>query len=95
MNFPKPATSGYTIYTKKSCSFCTKAKFLLSTEIPKPNIISCDEYLTDPQLKTEFLNFIQTLTGGISHRTFPIVFYNGIFIGGYSQLEEYYETQFA
>lgn len=49
---------------------------------PFPNvvIVNCEPYLVSQ--KEEFLQFIEDLAGK-PHRTFPIVFYNGTFVGGF------------
>lgn len=50
--------------------------------IPDATYIDSESFLIDNEMKEEFLNFIQGLIGK-SHRTFPIVFYNGAFVGGF------------
>lgn len=81
-----PAEQGYTIYTKSLCSYCVKSKTLLKTE--PFTMIDCDEYIIDD--KEAFLKFIEGLIGK-SYRTFPMIFHNGKFLGGYAETKEHYE----
>ena len=76
--YTKP-TTGYTIYTKSNCPACTETKKLL----PDETIIDCDGYLEDAD---EFLDFIWSLpkAGGIT--SFPMVFKDGEYAGGYKEL---------
>jgi glutaredoxin len=77
MDFILPSLNTYTIYTKSDCSYCTKVKELLKNE--SIVIVNCDEYLENRDL---FLQTMDSITGHV-HRTFPFVFHNSIFIGGY------------
>ena len=82
--FPLPNLGGYTIYTKRDCIFCDKVKELLHNE--KIFLVECDEF--DREL---FLEFIDKLTP-YSHRTFPYVFKDNVFIGGFTETERYKEA---
>ena len=95
MSFEQPQPLGYTIYTKYNCLYCNKVKTLLKDVKPKPTIIQCDEYLIESNSKEEFLSFIQSMNEGIEYRTFPMVFYEGKFIGGFPETEKWYEKQTA
>ena len=79
MEFPEPQATGFTVYTKTDCSYCVKVKFLLEEFEHTYTAINCDEYLTD---KPAFLTFIQGIAGK-EHKTFPIVFFDGKYIGGF------------
>lgn len=79
--FQKPSATGYTIYSKSGCPYCDKAKSVLKND--NFNVIDCDLYLVDN--KEEFLQFIKELAQK-EHRTFPMIFHNNTFIGGYSDL---------
>lgn len=83
--FPHPIESGYTIYTKRNCPYCTKVKLLLDSETP--TYINCDSFLVAPEMKDRFLAFICEVAGR-PYATFPMVFHNGVFIGGYSDTVE-------
>ena len=85
-----PAEKGYTIYTKSQCSFCVKSKTLLKAEAF--TMIDCDEYIIDD--KDSFLQFIEGLIGK-SYRTFPMIFHDGKFLGGYAETKEHYEKACA
>lgn len=81
MSFPKPIESGYTIYSKSNCSYCDKAKMLLSDD--DFTIYNCDTYLQND--REEFLDYIKKMAGK-EHSTFPIIFKNSNYVGGYSDL---------
>jgi len=93
MQFKKLNLKGYTVYTKSNCPYCNKVKELLANVKPDPIWVNCDEYLVQPDVKEEFLTWIQLINGGISHRTFPIVFYQGKFIGGFTDTEKFYAKE--
>lgn len=88
MNYIMPSNDTYTIYTKSSCPFCVKAKEFLKNETPEPLIVNCDEYLVEN--KASFLSFLKLLTI-IEYKTFPLIFFKGIFIGGYTDIVKHYE----
>ena len=79
MEFPAPEPTGFTVYTKTDCSYCVKVKILLEEFEQTFTVINCDEYLMD---KPAFLTFVQGIAGK-EHKTFPIVFFDGKYIGGY------------
>lgn len=89
-DFEKPSeTTQYTIYSKSGCPNCKKVKELLETQKMTFTVIDCDEYLIE--YKSEFLNFIQELTSR-EWKTFPIVFNNDQFIGGFTDTKVYLEN---
>ena len=90
IEFELPLDIGFTIYTKSNCPYCTKAKQLLNTEIPTPKIINCDNYLQTS--REPFLKFIEKQANK-QHKTFPIIFKNGIFLGGFTETKDYIEKQ--
>jgi len=92
MEFEKPSVTGYTIYSKSRCPFCTKVKVLLEEE--PYTIIDCDPYLTDENTKQEFLQFIENLINK-QYRTFPMIFKDGQFIGGFTETKVYYDKEQA
>ena len=85
MEYIPPKSKGYTIYTKNNCSYCERVKTLLKNE--KVLIIPCDEYLEED--REEFLIFVEVITG-ISYKTFPMVFLDGKFIGGFTETKKQY-----
>ncbi len=87
ISYPSPIEYGYTIYIKSGCIFCEKVKQLLNNIYPQPKYIDCDSFIVFN--KNRFLNFIKSLSGGIEHKTFPIVFLNKYYIGGYSETKSF------
>ena len=71
----------YTIFTKSKCIYCDKAKELLSNE--KITIINCDDFINEN--KELFLEIMADIIG-LRYNTFPMIFKNEKFIGGYSEL---------
>jgi len=92
MDYIMPNSQGYTIYSKSGCPFCTKVKRLLEKESPAPLLVDCDDYLVEN--KEGFLSFIQQMAGK-EYKTFPMIFHNGNFLGGFTETKEYYEKQSA
>jgi len=75
----------YTILTKEGCKWCTKVKEL----IPRAYFISCDTMLED---RDSFFSHVDQLTGQ-EYRTFPMVFYNKEFVGGYKEVKDKIDTE--
>jgi glutaredoxin len=81
--------SGFTVYTKFNCKLCDLVKEVLQQNKFHVKIIPCDEYLYRSELMKESFfahmnrKYIQQFSVG-EHRTFPIVFFQGKFLGGYS-----------
>jgi glutaredoxin len=105
MDYIVPSFSGFTIYTKSNCRFCSLVKELLNgesvlkaTELPtvgeilSPLTVNCDAYLEEN--RDGFLQFIRAMTGK-NHKTFPMVFFDGEFIGGYTETKVWYERMNA
>ena len=80
MEFIAPVSSGYTVYTKQGCSYCSSVKRLLIDMRVEYTTVECDEYLAAG--KEAFLQFIHAQAGK-EYKTFPMVFYDKQFIGGY------------
>ena len=76
---------GYTILTKQGRKWCVNAKVL----VPNACFIPCDNLLRD---KEGFFAHVDTLTGE-EYRTFPMVFYNKEFVGGYKELKFKLDTE--
>ena len=89
MSFVSPSLSGWTIYSKSNCKFCSLVKELLVNENEKNLIIDCDSYLEEDK-RVAFLDFIRNLAKK-EHKTFPMVFLNGEFIGGYTDTKKHIE----
>jgi glutaredoxin len=88
MEFDEPLTIGFTIYSKSGCHNCNKIKNLLTEKHLFFNEVQCDEYLIEE--KEDFLSFIENKIGR-SYTTFPMVFYDGKFIGGFNEATEHIE----
>lgn len=86
MEIPKPTQDEITIYSKSACTYCVKVKTLLKENNIKFTLIDCDEFILED--KPGFLQFIHLLVGS-EYKTFPMVFFNKTFIGGYKETEEY------
>jgi len=96
MNIPHPTSDRFTVYTKKNCSYCEKVKDALEHSFETPEIIPCDDFLTDDFLTNDFLTnsnstnkerfvaFMNSLTKD-KFKTFPVVFFDKTFIGGYNE----------
>ena len=84
MEFPLPTKNGYFMYSKSNCKFCKMAKELL----PDVTIVNVNVFIeTD---KSKFLDKMATIAE-VEIKTFPIVFYNRIFIGGFTESKEHLE----
>ena len=77
--------TGYTVLTKEGCKWCTKAKELL----PQAHIIPCDKLLEDRDM---FFGHVDQLTGQ-EYRTFPMVFFNKEFVGGFKETKHKIDTE--
>ena len=86
INFEEPSQTGFTIYSKSGCHNCVKIKTLLKDKNLIFNVIDCDEYLIED--KTNFLLFIKEKAKQECN-FFPMVFNDGVFIGGYNETKEY------
>lgn len=81
MEYPTPLKSGFTIYTKTGCNYCDKVKAFLTDSGYEYTTILCDDILKSN--KMGFLEFIESISD-VPYNTFPMVFHNGDFIGGYN-----------
>ena len=82
----------YVIYTKPKCIFCDKIKELLQFVEPKPTWIDASKYLEHSDSKKFFLDFIRDSGKLHTHyTTFPMVFYDSTFLGGYTDTLKFQE----
>ena len=86
MEFAEPQLNGFTIYSKSGCHNCSKIKKILTEKNLFFLEVQCDEYLIEE--RDNFLSFIENKIGK-SYKAFPMVFYNGKFIGGFVEASEY------
>ena len=85
MDIKEPNNNGFTIYSKSGCINCTKFKKLLKDKNILYNEINCDEYIIEN--KDFFLLFIFNKSKK-EYKTFPMIFFNSEFIGGYNEAKE-------
>ena len=86
MEFVEPNMIGFTIYSKSGCQNCTKVKNLIKEKNFLFNVVDSDDYLIED--KEGFLKFIED-KAETSYRTFPMVFYDGKFVGGFVHTTEF------
>jgi len=91
MDFIVPSPTLFTVYTKRDCRYCHLLKVLLQdtfsySETPCVLYVECDDYLASD--RSGFLSFIQAMSNK-EHRTFPMVFYKGDFVGGYMETKDF------
>ncbi len=82
----EPEQKGFTIYSKSGCPNCTSVKKLIKDNLLFFNEINCDEYILE--CKEDFLAFIEN-KANTSYKTFPMVFYDGKFVGGLVHTKEF------
>lgn len=87
MEFEEPLQNGFTIYSKSGCFYCTKVKKLLTEQNSVFVVIDCDEYIIEA--KENFLLFMKERANK-EYKTFPMVFNNGVFVGGFNETQEYF-----
>jgi glutaredoxin len=80
--FIEPIPSDFTIYSKSGCENCRKVKKILAYKKFVYIEINCDDYIIDD--KDNFLLFIKEKANADCN-IFPMVFYNGAYIGGYKE----------
>lgn len=88
MKIPKPLNNRITIYSKNGCKYCDNVKQLVIKQKVPFTIIKCDEYLL--KNKQCFLQNMYLLVGK-EYNTFPMVFSDGIFVGGFTDTEQYFQ----
>ena len=82
MNFSLPTENGYFMYSKSGCKYCRMAKALL----PNVTVVNIDEHIkTD---KAKCLDQISTVAE-VEITTFPVIFFNEIFVGGFTESKEH------
>ena len=80
MDYEAPSSKGFTVYTKSGCLNCPKVKSLLKEKELK--IVDCDEYLIED--RNDFLSYM-TRIAKTDVKMFPMVFNDGLYIGGYEE----------
>ena len=88
MEFSEPYPTGFTVYSKSGCHNCTKLKKLLVEHHLFFVEIQCEDYLIED--RDRFLSFMESKIGK-SYSTFPMVFYDHTFIGGFNEAKSQIE----
>jgi glutaredoxin 3 len=70
------------VYSKENCPYCVKAKALLVQK----NISFMEVKIGDDMLREDFIAMFP------EQRTVPLIFVNGVKIGGHYELVEYFNT---
>ena len=94
MNSKFPELDGFTIYSKMDCEYCIKAEELIISMKEDVNIIECDDVLSNSYVRTQFIEHMKKLIG-FEYRTFPMIFKDRKFIGGYSELQNFLNENIA
>ena len=82
---PECRATQYTIFTKSQCKYCDNIKSLMMNEKEDVEYIQCDELL---RINREyFIDFMKKRTNK-ELITFPIVFYDGEYVGGYDDYNQ-------
>lgn len=81
MEFKEPLLSGFTVYSKSGCGNCVNVKRLIGSKHLFYEEVDCDDYLIED--RDGFLKFIE-IKAETNYKTFPMVFYDGKFVGGYT-----------
>ena len=89
MEFLEPSKLDFTVYCKSGCRNCSMVKALLDEYDFQYSIINCDDYLLDN--RDDFLQFICD-KAECDIKSFPMVFHDGVFIGGYLETRRYIES---
>ena len=92
MEIEIPSNDKFTIYSKSGCINCRKVKDFLKTNKQTFQVIDCDDYLLEN--KEVFLSFIKNCAKK-DCKTFPMIFYNSEFIGGFDECKLYVEKLVA
>jgi glutaredoxin len=86
MEFQRPSPIGFTVYTKSNCVYCDRIKELFKNMEFQEQVswINADPFLSNH--RDAFLQFLESIAP-LQHnrRTFPVVFLNGDFLGGFQE----------
>jgi glutaredoxin len=86
MEFIEPTKKGFTVYSKSGCPNCLTIKKLIKEKNFFLFEVDCDDYILEN--KEGFLKFIEE-RAETSYKTFPMVFFDGKFIGGATHTIEF------
>lgn len=80
-------TSDNVIFSKSGCVNCHLVEQFLTEEGIRFDVVMCDDLLAVD--REAFLKEMTILTGGVTPKSFPMVFLDGKYVGGYKQTIEY------
>ena len=83
----------YIIYTISNCSYCNLTKNLL--KLTEYIVINCDALIIDTIQKSEFIKEMNIKIGYEKFQnklSFPIIFSNDYYVGGYNELKQHIKT---
>lgn len=80
---------GFTIYSKSGCPNCINVKRRIQEQYLLHKIVDCDDYLLED--KEQFLSLMESRIGK-PYTTFPMVFYDGKFVGGWRETNHFIEN---
>lgn len=95
---PEPLKGTITVYSKSGCPFCEKIKNYLVEKQFLFTVIDCDAFVSNSEDKIVFLDFIRQIASQRQpsvrkeHKTFPMVFDESIFMGGYTESVKYLDN---
>jgi len=87
-NYKLPEKSGYTVYSISGCKYCDMCIKNMKDKSKKNHIVTCDSYINTLRNRDKFYKFIHKYTI-IPYIHFPMIFYDGKFIGGYKELRKH------
>jgi len=80
----------FLIFGISNCKYCNNSKDLLNLNFLQYKFYNVEKYRNIfISILHELNNFDNNLNIDLSHQTFPAIFYNQKFIGGYTQLEKF------
>ena len=85
MKYKAPHKTGYTVYSISGCKYCDMCKEFVKNTKKKTTFINCDDFIQTLRNRDDFYKFIHKFTI-IPYIHFPMIFYDGKFIGGYKEL---------
>ena len=87
-SIPRLNAQGVTIYSKSACKFCVLAKEFFDRHKIGYTIV----YLNREENNEEYDQIVDALLSQSSQQSFPFIFIGESFLGGYTELENAYNT---
>lgn len=79
---------GTLMISKRNCGFCDASERLFERHGVKPYVIKLEDYPSG-----ETAEILRELRTERKHVTFPAIFYEGRFLGGYDDLRAFYDKE--